>query len=401
MKQLNLSEKVGALFFLLLSGSYAFVDIKYVMLYLVISFIIFILNKGYNNWYIKQNFLITVILAFWATFTTQIIRNDAIDNTFLLYVLYPMANFFLLSSYTFKKFRTAVLIMISYILCVSIIVHFLYMFHIVAAEFDPYAYKFIAFKIFNVHNGDDAFLELPLGDYYRFSSIFGEPGQLGCVLIYILVSFTDKIAQLIYTPAKLIKQFGVIFVSIVLSCSTTTYLCIAMYFVGILIFNNSKRKYNFFIYILSFAITFVFAIAIFQSSVVTEKFSQKDSKEDTSYSIRMADNLACLEMTKEHPLFGLGRNTKEQRKFFLSRDNRTSSNGWLLASASFGIFYLVYFLYVMYKGIRHINFKVNNYFILAVLIFQQCNEAAIFLPYIFMYIFMFKRYEANQLIDSK
>ena len=37
MKQLNLSEKVGALFFLLLSGSYAFVDIKYVMLYLVIS----------------------------------------------------------------------------------------------------------------------------------------------------------------------------------------------------------------------------------------------------------------------------------------------------------------------------------------------------------------------------
>ena len=49
--------------------------------------------------------------------------------------------------------------MISYILCVSIIVHFLYMFHIVAAEFDPYAYKFIAFKIFNVHNGDDAFLE--------------------------------------------------------------------------------------------------------------------------------------------------------------------------------------------------------------------------------------------------
>ena len=99
--------------------------------------------------------------------------------------------------------------------------------------------------------------------------------------------------------------------------------------------------------------------------------------------------------------FGLGRNTKEQRKFFLSRDNRTSSNGWLLASASFGIFYLVYFLYVMYKGIRHINFKVNNYFILAVLIFQQCNEAAIFLPYIFMYIFMFKRYEANQLIDSK
>jgi len=27
MKQLNLSEKVGALFFLLLSGSYAFVDI--------------------------------------------------------------------------------------------------------------------------------------------------------------------------------------------------------------------------------------------------------------------------------------------------------------------------------------------------------------------------------------
>lgn len=115
MKQLNLSEKVGALFFLLLSGSYAFVDIKYVMLYLVISFIIFILNKGYNNWYIKQNFLITVILAFWATFTTQIIRNDAIDNTFLLYVLYPMANFFLLSSYTFKKFRTAVLIMISYI----------------------------------------------------------------------------------------------------------------------------------------------------------------------------------------------------------------------------------------------------------------------------------------------
>ena len=48
------------------------------------------------------------------------------------------------------------------------------------------------------------------------------------------------------------------------------------------------------------------------------------------------------------------------------------------------------------------RYKITNLsFILAVLIFQQCNEAAIFLPYIFMYIFMFKRYEANQLIDSK
>lgn len=399
MKSINNSEKIGAFVFLLLSGSYAFVDIKYVIMYLIISLIIFISNKGYINSHFKLNLKITIILAFWATFTTQILRDDAIDNTFMLYVLYPIANFFLLSSYNFGNFRKAVLVVLSYILGASIIVHFLYMFHLISAEFDSEAYKFIAFKVFNVHNGDDAFLEMPMCDYYRFSSIYGEPGQLGCVLIYVLVLFTDKIRQLIYTPLQLFKQFGTIFAAIVLSCSTTTYLCIAIYFVGLLIFDKSKRKQNILIYILSFAVILILSVSIFQSRVVSDKFNQKNSKEDTSYSIRMADNLACLEMTKDYPLFGLGRNTKEQHKFFLSRDNRTSSNGWLLASASFGILYLFYFIYILYKGIRRMKFKVSSLFLLAVLVFQQCNEAAIFLPYVFLYIFAFKNYEANYSTD--
>lgn len=396
MRKLKFSEKLGALAFLLLSGSYAFVDVKYVIGFMAISFFIFIYNKGYRNSNLKLNLGITILLSFWAILTTQIMRKDAIDNTYLQYVLYPFASFFLFSSYSFERFRNALLIMLSFILGVSIVVHFLYMFHIISAVFDPEAYKFICFKIFNVHNGDDAFLELPFGDYYRFSSIYGEPGQLGCVLIFILVSFTDKISILLYEPKKLFKQYGVIMLAIIMSCSTTTYLCAALYFVGLLIFGKSAGKHSLLVYSASVIIVLILAVFMIQSSVVTDKFAQKSSREDTSYSIRMADNLACLEMTKEHPLFGLGRNTQEQRKFFLSHDNRTSSNGWLLASASFGVLYLLYFFYVMHKGLKRMKFGVNKSFLLLVLILQQCNEAAIFLPYVFLYIFAFKDYKFRE-----
>lgn len=378
---------------LLLSGTYAFSSIGFVVAYFFISFLVFYAKKGYRNKGCKSNFKVVGILCFWVVLTTLILRSDVLDKTYMLYILYPIGSLFLITSFDFYILRINLLRCLNYILFISIIVHFLYMFQIIPANFDSDAVKYIVLGIFNVHNGDDAFLELPWGNYYRFSSIYGEPGQLGCVLIFILLLFTDEISKSVLYPRRFLSKFGFIVLSIILSCSTTTYICFAIYLIGLFIFSENVRSNSKLLYFATLIVITVAVYAIFKSDVVVDKFEQRNSIEDTSYSIRMADNLVCLEMTINNPIFGLGRNTAAQKSFFLRKDNRTSSNGWLLASASFGVFYILFIFYRMYKQIYKMNFKTNALFILFVLVFQQCNEAAIFLPYVYLFILRYKSYD--------
>lgn len=379
-------EYISVIAFLLSSGSVVLLDIKYTIIYLLISFFLFIKTGGFKKPNIKD-VISLVIMSFWVYFTTNIIYTP-VDNYYLLYIIYPFANYFFISSISFGIFKKILYKIIVYLLVISIAVHFLYFFSLISAEI--YDTKTIALGLFNVHNGDAPF-STPFGPYYRFSSIYWEPGQLGCVLLFVLVLYTNEIIEGLSNPVLLIKKYGVIILSIILSCSTTTYLCFMLYIISIVLYH--KNNNHFLSKILPVLFIIPISYYILSSEVVSGKFDQRNEVKDTSYSIRMQDNIVCLNLTIENPFLGKGINTKEQNRYFFKYDNRTSSNGWLFASASFGIIYLLFQISLMLNGIKRMNFNINALILLLILIFQQCNEAAIYLPYVYMYIFHFKNYD--------
>ena len=332
-----------------------------------------------------------LFLMVWMLISTVVV-NIFSDFFFLSYLLYPMGIVISLYCFDFYKVRDCLLRLLSLIMVVSILVHIGYNLEIIPAELEGDAEKPLTMSLYFFNVGWGSFESIPLT---RFSSIYWEPGQCQIVIMYVLVLFSDDIQNHIYDIAYLLKKYGILLLSILLTGSTTGYIVFALFVSGLLLFNGNMLNQR---RILPIFLSAILAIGIFSffylSDVVQAKLELSESlNDDNSYAIRMADNLACFTVAIDNPIFGMGINSVELNAELEAYGNTTASNGWLFSAAQMGFVYIIVMFIAMYMNIRKMNFGILTIVPLIILILSQANEYATYLPITWMYCCPFGTYQ--------
>ena len=367
-------------------------QIPTLLIWLVTCFTAFL--KSEREYKIEE-WLIGVIpmlfLMVWMLISTVVV-NIFSDFFFLSYLLFPVGMIISLYSFDFYKVRDCLLRLLSLIMLISIIVHIGYNLEIIPAELEGDADKTLEMSLFFFNVGWGDFENIPLT---RFSSIYWEPGQCQIVIMYVLVLFTDDIQKHIYDIGYLMKRYGILLLSILLTGSTTGYIVFALFVSGLLLFNANMLHQR---RILPLFLSAILAIGIFSffylSDVVQSKLELSESLNDeNSYAIRMADNIACFTVAVENPVFGMGVNSAELNAELEGYGNTTASNGWLFSAAQMGFVYIIVMIVAMYMNIRKMNFGILTVVPLIILILSQANEYATYFPITWMYCCPFGTYQ--------
>lgn len=387
---INIIKHLNILCFLLCSGS-VICNIIYaqysLLFFLLTSIILFIKKKSIKLKDIGYNKKIIICISSVIIINHLFINNDLLNNYYITCVLYIIGSFLSISSHSFEEFRWTLLKYFKILLLASIFIHLLRNIGILNASYyniNNTNYGLI-FRIFNTEWGEN-----------RLASIYWEPGQLQVIIWFVLGLFMD-----IFTDSTKIKESIKIIIipiiAIIMTNSTTGYIT-AIFFIASVVMNYKLSKKYIWIWPTMIIIGIIASIAIWSSPIVQEKLNDKGTAtKESSYSIRLADNLALMRITKESPISGEGINTKEFRKKSNSYGNLTSSNAWLFASATNGIPFLIFLVLAFYKGIKNLFPKLNIAIIFIFLFISQCNEYAYFYPYFYMYVFRFSRLEKKNI----
>lgn len=375
-------------------------QIPTLLIWLVTCFIAFLNSE---REYRIEEWLVGVIpvlfLMVWMLISTVVV-NIFSDFFFLSYLLFPVGMVISLYSFDFYKVRDCLLRLLSLIMVVSIIVHIGFNLEIIPAELEGDAEKPLTMSLYFFNVGWGEFENIPLS---RFSSIYWEPGQCQIVIMYVLVLFSDDIQNHIYDIAYLLKKYGILLLSILLTGSTTGYIVFAMFVSGLLLFNGNMLNQR---RILPIFLSAILAIGVFTffylSDVVQSKLELSESLSDeNSYAIRMADNIACFTVAIEHPVFGMGVNSAELNAELETYGNTTASNGWLFSAAQMGFVYIIVMFVAMYMNLRKMNFGILTIVPLIILILSQANEYATYLPITWIYCCPFGTYQKNSIDEEQ
>jgi hypothetical protein len=131
-------------------------------------------------------------------------------------------------------------------------------------------------------------------------------------------------------------------------------------------------------------------VVLYNAPAVQEKLVQrKNQEENSSYGIRMLDNIGLLTTALESPIVGYGMDTYTLVNRNFINGSITSSNGWFYGAAANGFPFLFFVLFVLYKNIVKKGHRFSGMFILIALIVSQSNEPFMFFPYIYMFLYRF------------
>lgn len=362
------------------------------ILFLFSSFLLFYQRSTKNNTHsiqFKKNLWISGGVTVWVLLNVLLFNTDIVDMSYLIIITYSISMMFIISAYDFYEFREKVRKVLCFVLVVSIIVQVLRDFGILI----PKALTTLNGEEFNfclgLINTDWGYMF----GMHKLSSIYGEPGQLQIVVFFILCLFIDEL--LLIDRWKInIKKFSVLLLGLIMTFSTMAYLMIG-FLVAIICFKSNvlrKNKYLFPVYAL---IAGCGLYAIILSPIVQNKINGVDyeGNQNLSFEVRIADNLALLEMTKDNPIVGVGVETKTFSKLKFALGSKTDSNGWLRASAQLGIPYVLSLFFFIYAGIKKMRFRLQALYVLLLLIITQCNEPYYFCPYIYMFVYSYRTYK--------
>lgn len=369
--------------FILFSGGVVF-NLSYprfcMVLFLLTSLVYYKKYTPKNN---NRNLLIILIIDIWIILNHIVINPDTLTNEYISLLFYFTGSFFAISAFSFERFKHLILRSLVQLSIVSILVQIAHVFfHLPSHTYNATANNAygMALYLFNVDWGEN-----------RLASIYWEPGQFQIILIYVLCLHIKELCNINELKANK-YNFGILFVALIMTNSTTGYFSLAIIITIILLFSNITKKYKSLIPI-SIITSCILSIFIYNSSVVQDKLNQsKDRSEETSFAIRMIDNQSLLNIAKDAPITGVGIQTKTFNKKSLYYGNRTSSNGWLYAAATLGIPYMLFLLLNMIISIKKMRLGVPVFIIIIPLIVSQANEWMTWCPYLLAYIFNYRQY---------
>lgn len=320
-------------------------------------------------------------IVIWVLSCTYIFGQGAHDLTWTSYVIFALGIFVVASIVDFDRFRNLLLRYLVWLTIVSIIVQ---IGHDYLGIFPAQMYidstgepRYLSLGLFTTEWGEN-----------RLASFFWEPGQYQIVILYVLVLFADEWSD-ITALRKSIRKFGVLIIALIMTLSTTAYLMLGLVVLTIMI--RGSQMYIKFIPV--FLLLGVFATySLYSSDAVQNKVEQSENEAmESSYTIRLADNIGCLMVTLEDPLTGFGPGSDEMAERLLSEGSTSSSNGWLYGSAQLGIPYILFLWVCIWRNLKRVSHQTNRVLLFLILLLSQANEAVIFFPYTFMYVFSFKR----------
>lgn len=364
---------------ILLSGSvrcYLEYSPIFVPLLFLLGIVLFYTNrKTYNS----HNTLLFLFLLVIPLINMFFINPHMESNLPYICVLFIICGFLIISSFDFESFRTTWIKYIKWLCSISIVVQLLHDYMGLPPNGMDVRGCATTLYFFNCDWGD-----------HRLSSIYWEPGQFQIVLIYTLALFTDDLAN--WTDKKKwIKQFGVIIIALIMTISTTGYLSFMILLSGLLFSSRSNPSKKTLSLKLVIPILIVM-VGLWQSDAIQEKIKQReDPSERTSAATRTMDNIALFSVTMDSPIVGYGIDTVEQNKKKREYGSVDSSNGWLYASSAFGVIYVGFILMIMYRRLVRMPRGFPPFIIWLALVVSQCNEYIMFFPYLYLYIFNFKK----------
>lgn len=348
----------------------------------VLTCFLYFLTAGKRH-VVKSNVVRLLFIIIWPFLCTYVFGQGNHGLQWTEYTLFATGVFLIVSSTDFYSFRNILYRYLFILTVVSIIVQIGH----------DYFGIFPAVKYVD-GGGEDRYLSLGLfttewGEY-RLASIYWEPGQYQIVIYYIIVLFADEWSA-IENWRKSFRKFGIILLAIIMTASTTAYLLL-MLVVLVIIIRNGRLYFMYLPLILAIGGLSIFML--FNSEAVQNKVEMKENADvkQSSFTIRLADNVACLMVTLEDPLTGYGPGSDEMEKKLYSEGSLTSSNGWLYGAAQLGIPYIIFVLICFWHNLKEMNIYSNKLLLFLILVIAQSNEAFIRLPYIYMYIFSFYYY---------
>lgn len=333
---------------------------------------------------------VIIMQIIWVLATTLLFHN-AITLYWTTYILFPLGAIFANAAYGVKFYREKLLAYLNILLLISLIIHFMHNYGLVPAVQSEDIHKY-SYYFFNVEWGTFTLLG---NDLFRFSSIYWEPGQLQIVLFYILLLFFDDIRDHIGDIKYIIKKFGLIFISLILTFSTTGFLCLAL-LMSLLVLRQPGQTSLYKKLFLGLVALYGCSLLLF-SDAVQNKVEQKESaNEGTSYAIRLYENITAMEITFENPIFGLGIDTNEKQREYNSAGIDGCSNGWLQLSSMCGIPYLLSIIILLFYGTyRMTHSYIDSIIVSSILVLSQANEGVTAFPYVWLYVYKFSRFSLS------
>lgn len=389
MKIRNLLGWLVVIFFVVTSGSVRFYvesPAIWISIYAFLSFMLFFVNRKKlcnNSW----NTIVLLIFAGWLFVNTMFIHSDNRSNLGLSAVLFAIGSFFAISAFEIDDFKRKLLKVLRVLCIISIIVQILHDYFGLSPDGIDERGSFVTLYLFNCNWGEK-----------RLSSIYWEPGQFQIVLIYTFCLFYKELFDLSNMKNNL-KKFWPLLVSLLMTVSTTGYLSLMILILGI--FLTSKTRMSLVKKLFLVIIASASVIVLYNAPAVQEKLAErKDQEENSSYGIRMLDNIGLLTTALESPISGYGMDTYTLVNRNIINGSITSSNGWLYGAAANGFPFLFFVLFVMYKNIVKKEHRISGIFILITIIVSQCNEPFMFFPYVYMFLYRFGKIRRVQFIHK-
>ncbi len=380
-------DYIIVIFMILISGGVIFFmmyALLFVPLFFVCSLLYFIRFKRKTD---TVNLRILLFIFIYFLISYHFVAGDHVEgqfNTYIVYQILLVSSFFVISTISFERFRNCYTNICCYLTIISSILFLLVMLNIVRPQF----YNNYLLVFLDVY-GESRILG-------RLHGPFWEPGVLQIVLNIALILNIDKLICLKQFRKETWKYI-VIVSGILLTISTAGY--INLLYIGVVcLLSSGLLKKNILLTIAVLVISTMFVSLLLLSDAIQGKLAQQ-GEDETSYEIRMADNLGMWNMTMERPFVGYGLASKEydDRSWFMN--NRTSSNGILFITSHIGIPFLLFYLIFIYCGIRRICKKKIGIMLFPVIVLLQTTEVFFYFP--LSYIFLYKFNQKNLRVCTK
>lgn len=347
-------------------------------IFFILSLFLFIIRK--NKIKIDHSFIYTSLFCLSILCNRFLLNPNTINNKWLGYFIGCLGAYFFFSSIKLDIFRKAYLRVITFITFISILAFII--------DISQLGNHFIEYRMINDTSFRMIFKIFVTGwvaPNNRMSSIWHEPGACQIFLNTAFILYIPYIKNRLLSKFDTICLF-IVFVGLLCTQSTTGYIIFA-----IIAFYISKTAFVKLPKIIShFILPLVIVIGVLSSSVVENKFSQ-DIDALTSLGVRQRDNLACLYMAIDRPFTGYGLGSTDYMDMSFQLDNLTSSNGILATSASLGIWWLFFYLFFLYKGIKKQEIGIPILITILLIVIMQSNENYIEFP--ISYVFLLSYYE--------
>lgn len=365
----------GTQYFYMLNGRYT------ILLYLISSFI-FVYKYGRRKMVDSTSKFFLLFFLFWVSFNFFVLNtnHDPVSEIqYYLYVMLIVPTYFVLTTFRFDRFRYLYLNVCSILAAISIFVY-------IGVEIGIFLPKLIDGVLFFLfHNLGWAKL------FHRLAGLYWEPGAYAIILNTALILYLNDILANRINKSD-IKKLSIIILALLLTQSTAGYICLISILILVAVTSNYLKK-HLFLGIIGMIAIFLICLFLYNSPVIQSKMNQAGI-ENSSYEIRMSDNLAMIKLIEERPIYGYGVSSKEMTQRSNILGNYTNSNGILSMGSKFGLVFLfVYFLVLLIQLKKMYGRKAL--FVFPLIMILNGFEVFFYFPIAYLFIFKMKSSRDN------